>query len=90
MLSREQGYPAAIGALRNGDLLLYWGVGLSDGPEAPGTVLAYGKEVPEKGGDVLMQDGSTKTITAEEFKSARKPPNAKTDPGPRSPSAKTK
>jgi hypothetical protein len=82
ILSREQGYPAAIGALRNGDLLLYWGVALSDGPDAAGTIVAYCKGVPENGGEVLMQDGTAKAMTADEFKAARKPPGAKTDPGP--------
>jgi hypothetical protein len=81
MLSREQGYPAAIGALRNKDVLLYWGVSLADGPNATETVVAFGKDVPEKGGEVLMQDGTVKAMTADEFKAARKPPDAKTDPG---------
>lgn len=89
LLAREQGYPAAIGALRNKDVLLYWGVGLSDGPEAAGTVVAYRKEVPEKGGAVLMQDGTAKAMNADEFKAARKPPGAKTDPGPM-PTARTR
>jgi hypothetical protein len=35
-------------------------------------VLAYETEVPEKGGAVLMQDGTVKTMTADEFKSAPK------------------
>jgi hypothetical protein len=82
VVSREQGYPAAIGALRSGDLLLYWGVGLSDGAEAAGTVVAYRKEVPEAGGGVLMQDGTARVMTPDEFRAARKPPGAKTDPGP--------
>jgi hypothetical protein len=90
ILSREQGYPAAIGALRSGEVLLYWGVGLSDGPDAAGTVVAYGKGVPEKGGEVLMQDGTAKAMTADEFKADRKPPGAKTDPGPRPTSARTR
>jgi hypothetical protein len=81
LLSREQGYPAAIGALRSGDVLLYWGVGISAGPDAAGTVVAYCKGVPEKGGEVLMQDGTAKAMTADEFKAARKPEGASTDPG---------
>ncbi|HEY2158130.1 MAG TPA: hypothetical protein VGH33_21050 [Isosphaeraceae bacterium] len=90
ILSREQGYPAAIGALRSKDVLLYWGVGLADGPDAAATVAAYGKDVPEKGGEVLMQDGTAKAMTADEFKAARKPPGAKTDPGPLPLPAKTR
>jgi hypothetical protein len=90
MLSREQGYPAAIGALRSKDVLLYWGVGLADSPDAAATVVAYRKEVPEKGGEVLMQDGIAKAMTADEFRVARKPAGVKTDPGPLSVPAKTR
>ena len=63
-------------------MLVYWGAGLSDGPDAASTVLAYQKDVPEKGGEVLMQDGTPKKMTADEFKAARKPEGATTDPGP--------
>jgi hypothetical protein len=69
--------PAAVEAITSGDVIVYWGVGLADDPEAASTVLAYQKDVPEKGGEVLMQDGKAKRITADEFKAAKKPPGAK-------------
>jgi hypothetical protein len=71
--------PAALSSLRSHDVLVYWGVGLSDGPEAASTVLAYQKDVPEKGGEVLMQDGTARKMTAEEFQAAPKPAGATTD-----------
>jgi hypothetical protein len=79
LLSMQRAFPAAIDAIQSKQALVYWGVGLEDGAEAASTVLAYQKDVPEKGGAVLMQDGSTRTITAEEFHSARKPPGATTE-----------
>ena len=35
-------------------------------------VLAYEKQVPDSGGNVLMLDRSVKKMTADEFKSAKK------------------
>jgi hypothetical protein len=81
LLRLENGYPAAIASIRDKQVLLYWGAGLSNSPEASSTVLAYHKDVPEKGGEVLMQDGTAKKMTAEEFKAASKPAGATTDEG---------
>jgi hypothetical protein len=71
--------PAAIAALKSKAVIVYWGAGLSHEPDAASTVLAYQKEVPEKGGEVLMQDGTAKKMTAEEFKAAKKPAEGKID-----------
>jgi hypothetical protein len=77
--------PAAIAAIKSGEVKVYWGVGIDDGSEAASTVLAYQKDVPEKGGEVLMQDGKATKMTAEEFKAAKKPADGKlensTQPG---------
>ncbi|HVK16059.1 MAG TPA: hypothetical protein VM533_03860 [Fimbriiglobus sp.] len=65
--------PAAIngfGALRDDRVVLLWGGSATAGQ--PPRVLAYEKEVPEKGGAVLLQDGTVKAMTADEFKSAPK------------------
>jgi hypothetical protein len=72
LLRMEQGYPAGIGSLKNKEVLVYWGAGLSDASGAASTVLAYHKDVPEKGGEVLMQDGTARKMTADEFKAATK------------------
>ena len=53
-------FPAAIASVTSKEVLVYWGVGMSDGPDAASTVLAYHKNVPENGGEVLMQDGTAK------------------------------
>jgi hypothetical protein len=81
LLRLENGYPAAISSIRDKQVLVYWGAGLSDGPDAASTILAYHKDVPEKGGEVLLQDGTARTMTAEEFRAARKPAGASTDYG---------
>ena len=72
-------FPAAVASIKSKEVLVYWGVGISDGPEAASTVLAYHKDVPEKGGEVLMQDGTAKKMTAEEFQAAPKPAGATTE-----------
>jgi hypothetical protein len=62
-------FPAAANALKGGKYLMVWGVNSKDS----GTLLAYEKEVPTQGGTVLMADGSLRTMSAEEFKAAKKP-----------------
>lgn len=89
LLALENGYPAAIRSIRDKDVLVYWGVGFSGASDAGSTVLAYQKDVPEKGGEVLMLDGAAKTMTADEFKAAAKPPGASTDFGPLTTKGKT-
>jgi hypothetical protein len=87
-----KGFPLAMGALRKGDVLLYWNTDLSEDPNDAATVLAFAKEAPETGGEVLLRDGSTRWMSAEAFKSAKKPEGATTEdkmPIPAGP-AKTK
>lgn len=53
------------------------GATLPDTKEEPGQstapeILAYGKEVPESGGYVLLLDRTVKKMTAEEFRAAPK------------------
>jgi hypothetical protein len=74
----EQGSPAGYRALRSGDVVLLYGATMPDaeleGPAKSGSdeVLAYQKQVPTDGGQVVMLDRTTRKMTAEEFKSARK------------------
>jgi hypothetical protein len=71
--------PAAIASIKSKDVLVYWGAGISDDSSAASTVLAYHKDVPEKGGEVLMQNGKPRKMTAAEFQAAPKPADGKLD-----------
>ena len=68
----EPTYPDAFQGLTNKIVVSQWGQGLSTGGNAGNTVLAYEKDVETKGGWVLMQDGSVKEMTPEQFKAAPK------------------
>jgi hypothetical protein len=64
-----------IGAVKDGSLVMYWNVDifkLTAGTS--NTILAYENDTPTKGGMVGMADGSIKTMTADDFKKAAKPP----------------
>ncbi len=74
-----RGFPKAFNAIRDREVLLYWNTDLSDSADAASTVLAFARDVPEGGGQVLMRDDSTRRMTASEFAAARKPEGAKTD-----------
>ncbi|WP_435015750.1 hypothetical protein TA3x_003301 [Tundrisphaera sp. TA3] len=68
---------AAMNEVRNGNIIVQWGATLPDIKEEPGQstapeILAYGKDVPEKGGYVLHLDRTVTKMTAEEFKAAPK------------------
>ena len=67
----------AVEVARRGDIVVLWGAALPDTKEEPGQstapeILAYGKDVPEKGGYVLHLDRTVTKMTADEFKSAPK------------------
>ena len=61
-------YPGPVQALKKGKYVVVWGVNSKDS----GTVLAYEKDAPEKGGAAVMADGTVRNITAEEAKAAQK------------------
>jgi hypothetical protein len=68
-----------VAAVKAGEILVRWGAKLPDTGEEPGRVsspevLAYGKQVPERGGYVLLLDRTVKKMTADEFKAAPKAP----------------
>ena len=70
---KGQRYPIAVTMINSGALIVLWGAPLSPQGATADAVLAYVNTVPEKGGDVLMQDGRTiKKMTAEEFQAAPK------------------
>jgi hypothetical protein len=73
----ENAAPSGMTPIITGEVVVLWGAALPSlgeepsGPESD-TVLAYAKEVPEKGGQVLMLDRRIKTMTPEEFAAAPK------------------
>jgi hypothetical protein len=66
-------HPNGYEAVRSARCLVFWGVDLTKTPDAGNTVLAYEKNVPTKGGSVLMADGTVKTMTAAEFQATARP-----------------
>ena len=73
----EQIAPLGMSQLSEGKIVAVWGVQLTDLSEEGSNdssteVLAYAKDVPEKGGEVLMKNRTVKTMTADEFKAAPK------------------
>jgi hypothetical protein len=70
------GTPSAYESIRSGAIIVRYGATLPDTSEEPTSgnseeVLAYSKGVPEQGGPVLMLDRRIRTMTAEEFRSAK-------------------
>jgi hypothetical protein len=76
---------AALDAVRNGRYVLLWGVDVhAAGRTRPGmafTVLGYERDVPEKGGLVLMVDGSVLEMKPAKF-AASQMGNALKENGP--------
>jgi hypothetical protein len=68
----EGPHPAATAFLQNGSIVYLWGSGIRSDPGADSTVIAYEAQAASQGGWVLLQDGSIKQMTADEFKAAKK------------------
>jgi hypothetical protein len=72
-LNLKRDAPKLHQAIEEKRLILYWNVSLNNAPEGTSnTVLGYSAEVPTKGGPVLMLDGTTRKMTADEFAKAAK------------------
>ena len=68
---KGQSYPVSVQMLSSRELIVQRGAPLAPDGSTSDAVLAYTKEVPEKGGRVLMQDTYTlKTMSANQFKAA--------------------
>ena len=68
--------PSGFSALRRGDVVVRYGATLPDTAEEPAgaasdEVLAYARDVPTRGGPVLMLDRRARSMTADEFKAAK-------------------
>jgi hypothetical protein len=75
--SMEMMSPTGLRAVKSGEVIVFFKAELPDLGEEPGkgpgdVVLAYEKNVPTEGGQVLMLNRSIKTMTPEEFKTAPK------------------
>jgi hypothetical protein len=64
----EPSYPEPWHMLNNKRIVYAWGVPLGTG----NAVLAYSKDVPEKGGTVMLMDGTIAEMSAAEFAAAPK------------------
>jgi hypothetical protein len=68
--------PMGLRAIESGAVIVRFGATMTDTEEGPGKgssdeVLAYEKDVPNAGGQVLMLDRTLRTMTPEEFKAAK-------------------
>ena len=78
---KEKG-DAVLAKVKSGDYVVVWGFGFGglskEEAGKPGDhVIAYEKDVPNKGGHVVMSDMTIKKVTAEEFKGLKLAPKAK-------------
>ncbi len=71
--------PKAIEALKSGAVVIYWGVNLNEYGGA--SAIGYEKDAPEKGGAVILGDGTVTELTAEQVREIAKPPDALLKPG---------
>jgi hypothetical protein len=69
LADHEDALSNAMPPIRDGRIVVIWRLGYTPGSS---TVLAYEKKAPTEGGHVLLQNGSVKEMTADEFKSASK------------------
>jgi hypothetical protein len=73
----QEANPDGYRQVKDGDVVVVWGVALTDlAPEgstdSADEVLAYEKKVPTEGGTVLMKNRTLKHMTADQFKDAPK------------------
>lgn len=68
MAEYEASAPAATAALARGEIAYAWGSGLTGGT----AVVAHDAGAESAGGWVLLQDGTVKQMSADEFRSAAK------------------
>jgi hypothetical protein len=74
-LAKFGALPDEVAAVKTGEIVVQWNAVIPGSfPAGAGeTVLAYEKDVPTKGGMVLMGDATVRTMTAQEFGAAAKP-----------------
>lgn len=66
--------PKSYKRFADGEYVVLWGGDLRHAPAGTSmTILAYEKDVPEKGGVVLFLDGHSDNVSAQEFQTFAKP-----------------
>jgi hypothetical protein len=70
-----QANPSARDGIQSGRYVVYWNANIpNDFPMGTSnTVLGYERDVPVRGGSVLMADGAVKTVSAQEFRNLPRP-----------------
>jgi hypothetical protein len=74
----ESNYQEGYRAVKSGEIVVVWGVkmaGEGEAANAPANVIAYEKKAPTEGGYVLLQNGTIKKMSKEEFDSTPKAKN---------------
>jgi hypothetical protein len=73
LASMKNLYNIGYGAVEKGEIVVVWGTNVGGEGGGGGTgVVAYEKSAPDSGGAVLLQDGSVKKMSADEFRAAKR------------------
>ena len=66
-------YNIGYAAVEKGEVVVVWGTNVAGEGGGGGTgVVAYEKSAPDSGGAVLLQDGTVKNMSADEFRAAKR------------------
>jgi hypothetical protein len=73
----EPQFPRGYQAVKSGEVVVLWGAKMPGEGEvnagtAPDAVIAYEKKTASEGGYVLLQNGTVKEMSADQFKAAPK------------------
>jgi hypothetical protein len=73
LASMKNLYNIGYSALEKGEVVVVWGTAVAGEGGGGGTgVVAYEKAAPDSGGAVLLEDGSVKKMSADEFRAAKR------------------
>lgn len=71
--------PRAIEALRSGAVVIHWGLDLDE--HGGTTLVGFEKDAPERGGRVILADGTVAELDAEQIRDLPRPPGDPPRPG---------
>ncbi|MCI0701644.1 MAG: hypothetical protein L0241_11230 [Planctomycetia bacterium] len=69
LVNHEPALPNAWPAIQDGRIVILWKLGYTP---SSNNLLAYEKDAPTNGGNVLLRNGTVKQMTADEFRAAKK------------------